>query len=550
MIQILPGSSVYRVGLCEGHDRDRRTVTALSHSRKRKKPRVPSPGTPLPKGSRRGLLAPILIVGIILAFIGLFLDREWTIAGLWGFSLDDSWIHAVFARNIVTGQGYAFNPGHPVSGSTGPLYSVLLALVYSVTNDMVWSAKAIGIICQCVSALFIYRAARTLDSRSEAIPVAAALLVGISPSLLWASVSGMEISLYLVFVCAGLERYVAGKDVAATLIWSLGVWVRPDGILLVALSMLGPLRSLWRRAAVAAAAIAPFFLFNWVLGGSIFPQTVGAKARWGIDLTGRTWKLVREWGALWGIPYRVNDELEHPLLLLLLLFVGAAVLWRRRPVMVLYAIGLPLAMSLFRENSASHKRYILYVIPFCVLLAMSGLRWLAARVTPRQAVRAVVAVAAICLVWEAIIASRKATTHGWNVQNINMMQRLLGTTAADLTRPGDVVAASDIGAIGYFSQREVVDVMGLVSPKRTLPDNLSVYKPALLIVIVDWFPSDARRDPASGYYAFYDADSTSKYTAAVVIELSHNTICAADQMVAFVRQKPGDAPPRVSFRRL
>jgi hypothetical protein len=514
----------------------------MSSARRARAPRVNRvEGRAAPLQDPRILAALPLLAALIA--VGYFLQREWAIAGLWGFSLDDSWIHAVFARNLASENGYSFNPGEPVSGSTGPLYSFLLSLVYSMTGEMVWSAKTIGIACHLVSVAIFYRAAGHLERGEPWMPVVAAGLFAISPPLLWASVSGMEISLYVLFLCWGLERYLAGRDVAATLLWSLGVWVRPDGLLLVALSMLGPVKSLGKRAGVAAAAIVPFFAFNMILGGSIFPQTVAAKSHLGFDLQHRTWLLFREWTAIWGVPFRMNDQLEHPVLLLPFLLIGMVLLIRRRPILALYAIALPLAFSLVRETSGSHKRYILYVVPCGILLALAGIRWLAMRVTPARATASFLAVSLACIVWQSGMAVEMATTHGWNVQNINMMQRLLGVAAEKVAPPGGVIAASDIGAIGYFSHRKVVDLMGLVSRPRSLPENLSVYKPDLLIVIVDWFAPYVRPDSTTHFYAFYDADSTHKYTAMAAIELSHNTICAADQMVAFIRQKPGDAPP-------
>jgi hypothetical protein len=520
--------------------RSRRSVTPLH---------APRPATAGIDARLAGRGPYVVLSALVLASAAYFLLREWQIAKLWGFSLDDSWIHAVFARNIATGNGYAFNPGEPVSGSTGPLYSLILALLYAVTGDVIWPAKIFGVACQVASTLFIYRAALHLEPGARLKSLLVAALVGISPSLLWASLSGMEISLYLLFVCWGIERYLAGKDVAATAIWSAGIWVRPDGIFLVALSMLGPRATLRKRAALAAAAILPFFAFNWFLGGSIFPQTVGAKAHLGIDLHERTWNLLREWSTIWGLPYRKLDELEHPALLVPCLLAGAVILARRRPVLALYLIGLPLAFSLFRDHSGSHKRYLIYVIPFGMLAAMAGLTWLTQQIERRRARAAFMAVAGAVLLWQGWIAAGKATTHGWNVQNINMMQRLLGATAAQVTQPGDVIAASDIGAIGYFSNRKIVDLMGLVSRARPLEENLSRYQPKLLILIVDWFASAARPDSATGFYAFYDSDSTHKYTALAAVELSHNTICSADQMVAFVRQKPGDPPPPLYFER-
>lgn len=515
-------------------------------------PRHPGTRAPSPAGvaAARAWLLPLLPLLAALAGVAWFLHREWLIAGLWGFSLDDSWIHAVFARNIATGKGYSFNPGEPVSGSTGPLYSILLGAAHALTGEMIGTAKVIGVACHLVSVVQIYRAARHLDPGHAWVPLAAATLVATSPLLLWASLSGMEISFYVALLCSGLERYLAGRDVAAILFWSLGVWVRPDGLFLVVLGMLGPTRTLWKRAAVAASVILPFFAFNAIVGGSILPQTVAAKSHFGFDLAGRTWKLAREWAAIWGVPFRRGDELEHPILLLPFLLVGIVLLARKKPVLALYAIGLPIAFSLFRDNSSSHKRYILHVIPFGILLAVAGMQWLASRFAPRRrADAAFLALSLACLVWQAAIANAKGTTHGWNVQNINMMQRLLAETTRHATVPEAVVAASDIGAIAYFSQRKVVDLMGLVSAPRTLPQNLTHHRPDVLIVMVDWFKEYARRDSTTNFFAFYDEDSTHKYTPIFAVELSHNTICAGDQMVAFVRQRPGDPPPPLNFRR-
>src|SRR5687768_4817323 len=98
----------------------------------RKQPRRPPParGRAPSRRSTLDTLTPFLVVAVSLASAGLFLFREQAVAGAWGFSLDDSWIHAVFARNVATGHGFSFNPGEPVAGSTGPLYSLILAVLY------------------------------------------------------------------------------------------------------------------------------------------------------------------------------------------------------------------------------------------------------------------------------------------------------------------------------------------------------------------------------------------------------------------------------------
>ncbi|HET9939599.1 MAG TPA: glycosyltransferase family 39 protein [Candidatus Eisenbacteria bacterium] len=484
---------------------------------------------------------PLILLLVVAASVTLYLEAEHRIAGRWGFSLDDSWIYAQMARNVATGHGFAFNPGEPVAGSTGPLYTFILALFYALFHEVVWSAKIFGIACLAGSAFAIYRAVRALVPERPGAALAAGLLLATAPALLWGSVSGMEITLYLLLVSLGIDAYARGRPNLATLLWSVGVWVRPDGLFLAMLALVfGPPREIWKRALCAAPPILAFLAFNHAIGGHWMPQTVGVKAHFGI-VTSHTVNMIREWGALWGVPYRSTDDLEEPVLLLALLAIGAVLLFRRRPILALYAIGFPIALSLFREHSASHKRYILYVIPFGITLAAVGLGGIASRLGGKRGGAALAALGGACLVWQLAIARGEAETHGWNVQNINEMQRTMGEFARRVTKPGDRIAANDIGAIGYFSERPVVDLVGLITPVEPLPRMLSRYKPELMIVFVDWFRSDVLWDPDSRGFVFLDADSTHKYMIIGAVELKHNTISAKDQMLAF-RRLPMDAP--------
>ncbi|HET9250953.1 MAG TPA: hypothetical protein VFP58_02400 [Candidatus Eisenbacteria bacterium] len=494
--------------------------------------------------ARPGWLPVAVIVASVLLVTGLFLYQEHRIAGTWGYSLDDSWIYATMARNLASGHGYSFNPGEPVAGSTGPLYTFVLALFYLVFREVVWSAKVFGVLCQIGSALAIDATLRAALPGSRALPLWAGLLMGVSPALVWSSLSGMEISFTMLLVSLGIYFHVRGRPLVAVLVWSLGVWLRPDGLFLLALAVIfGPVRDLPKRALVAAPLLLAYFGFNFAVDGNWMPQTVGAKAHLAVDLEERTWNLFREWAAIWGIPYRVTDDLEMPVLLLPLLVIGAAVSFRRWPVLLLYAIGLPLAFSLFREHSGSHKRYILYVIPFGVTLAVLGLHAVTRRLRPATGARLAALVAAVSLIWLFGYTARQAETHGWNVQNIENMQRLLGEFAGRVTQPGDRIATNDIGAIGYFSGRPVVDLMGLITPMEPLPAMLTKYRPEMLIVFVDWFHRDALWDPGSRGFVFVDADTTNKYMMVGAVELRHNTICARDQMLAFRRLELDDPAP-------
>jgi hypothetical protein len=353
----------------------------------------------------------------------------------------------------------------------------------------------------------------------------------------------MEISLYLLLVCAGIYFYAREQPAWAILAWSLGVWVRPDGLFLLALGLVFMRRDLWKSALIALAVIVPFFLFNLMIGGTLFPQTVGAKAHLGFQPLQRTWNLFREWTALWGVPYRKADELEHPAILLVALAAGAYALRRKHPLLVIYAIGLPLVLSLFREHSGSAKRYILYVIPFGAILAANGFEFLSRKLLRERALRGLLLAGAVTVLWQGAYVVHKASLYAWNVQNIDKMQGYLGRLSRFLTKPGDSIATNDIGAIGYMSGRPVVDLMGLVTPLMPLPQALSRYRPELLIIFVDWFKDYAEYDPDAKTFLFYDADSTHQYAVVAGVELAHNTISAKDQMLLFKRYPRGAPLP-------
>jgi hypothetical protein len=89
-----------------------------------------------------------------------------------------------------------------------------------------------------------------------------------------------------------------------------------------------------------------------------------------------------------------------------------------------------------------------------------------------------------------------ARAYGMDVAVINseMVQTarwIKGNTANDT-----LVAAHDIGALGYFSDREIVDLAGLVSPEvipyirdqEKLTDYLLQVKPDYLVTFPSWYP--------------------------------------------------------------
>jgi hypothetical protein len=114
------------------------------------------------------------------------------------------------------------------------------------------------------------------------------------------------------------------------------------------------------------------------------------------------------------------------------------------------------------------------------------------------------------------------------VQNIDAMQVSLGRWVAAETPRNARLALNDVGAIAYFGRREVIDVMGLITPqiipyRRDGEAGVLRYLrqscPDYLIVFPAWFPAlSGRRD---------------LFTPVHRVKLEHNTVAGADEMVVY-----------------
>jgi hypothetical protein len=167
---------------------------------------------------------------------------------------------------------------------------------------------------------------------------------------------------------------------------------------------------------------------------------------------------------------------------------------------------------------------VVATVPLAALTAWgaaSGAPPAAARRLPRVLAAGLVA-AALAGLWPA------ATRYGWAVQNIEAMQVHLGHWVAANTPHDARLALNDVGAIAFLSRREVVDVMGLVTPavlpyRRDGESGVLRYLeracPDYLIVFPRWFPRLAVMEE--------------RFTPIYRVRLALNTTAGAAEMVVY-----------------
>lgn len=507
---------------------------------------VRASGAPRPSPwRRRGSWAGLLVLAAALAAgLALFLAAERRIAGVGGWSsfpLDDAWIHLHFARNLAEGHGFSYNPGVPVAGSTAPLWTLLLAAGHRIAAGPPF-AKAAGIAFALGTAWMTARLAALWTGR-RLLGWAAGLAAALSGPLLWGALSGMEVSLAAFLVTTALVLHTLRRPAAAALALGLAVLARPESILLLPLLLLsGPftLRRLLATALPPLVLLAPWVLFNLKTGGSPLPVTASAKIEGGLvaylhGVREPVGKLLldrpAEFTAAW-VEWLSRVNLLLPPLALL----GLAGLWSRpgrraglpAALLLLHPLGMAL-LAPYRGPAFQEGRYSIHLLPLALVAAVAGahaLGRLAATGGWRRARLPLVAAALLLLAGLRELPGA-AVRNGEAVQNISAMHESLGRWVADHTRPGARLALNDVGAIAYLSRREVVDLMGLVTP-AILPYRregeagvirfVEAVRPDYVIIFPGWFTLLPR---------------TPGFRAVHRVRLVRNRVAGGDEMVVY-----------------
>lgn len=421
---------------------------------------------------------PIIAPAVALVCDLLYLVAAWAIAGGVGYPLDDSWIHQTLARNLVAFGQFAINPGEPVTASTAPLWTSIVAVGYALGLPPLLWTYVIGLTCLAFIAWETWLLGKALLPQGSVVPQLAGLLVLVEWHLVWAAFSGMETLLFTALSLAALQQAAQhgtrrpcpfGKRA-----WLLGALVglatltRPEGLLLgLALGcwiLFAAGGNRWRAPVVfivtLAAVLLPAALLNLALSGRPLPATFYAKNAAYATAPGLLPFAQYLEGAALALA-RGPLFLVYPGLLygLLRRFPKMPIVWL---LPLLWAALLITAYMVWLPALYHHGRYLFPLIPLIGLYGLEGSRLLLSklpyRLLPRFA--GMLLVVAVVASW-----ARGAQVYGQNVDTIMQQQVQAALWIREHTPEDAVVATHDIGALGYYSQRRLVDVAGLANPE-------------------------------------------------------------------------------------
>jgi hypothetical protein len=442
---------------------------------------------------RRNLLfgAAYLICVTLVIFIGF---RHW--------AYDDPFITYRYAYNLSHGLGFVYNPGEHILSTTTPLFAILLATLSPLWSNLPQLANLIGAFSLALGGLFIWLLARSW--KAPWIGWAGLLLYPTFPLVV--STLGSETPLYLAFCLGAFAFYAAKRYPLAALFSALAVLTRPDGALVPALlgldyivrhnkfripdrmrgfsqavfhrpTKIAPEASPaggfpWRAILVFLCLTIPWFIFAWIDFGSPWPITLATKQHQGAMAISQRFApgflmIIKEYASSW--LYWIEASLA--------LFGAVFIAWRARRWLLFLSWT---ALYFLAYTILGVSRYYWYYAPlvpgFIVLVgssiwALSGAwkirRYLApeerqSQTSPGE--RHTIFLAASLLILLSVLQTSDLLRLQRQVDQRAAIYRAVGVWLQEKTPPQARIGALEVGIIGYYARRPMVDFAGLIQP--------------------------------------------------------------------------------------
>jgi len=471
----------------------------------------------------------ILLLGILFSVYTLW--QTYSVNGSFGFPLDDPWIHLQFARNLAEHGVFSYYENELVtSGSTSPLYTMLLSLGLSVTDNEMVLSYTLGMSFLALGGLYFFRFTSENFGHDWKYALAGTFLMLSEPRLQWVSLSGMETTLFIFLLLAAAFHFRKQNRNLSGVFAGLLVWARPEALLFVGVlgmewfyetkiverapgkTVAGGQKGMslgWikKPLMIFGVFVLVYVTFNLVLSGTVFPNTFAAKIKYYSAGGERFLSQI--------LAFATGGHLAVFWIFVVVGIVSVTMnILKRKPEpllgSLLWSVGLSLAYWIYLPYLFQEGRYLMPVIPFLVLIGLRGIRETfqivvrfvgLLRAGARGSLAQVLVLLVFCIQF-GFASWKKSSQYAEDCKYIADRQ-VMGALWMRDNLPGDaVIATHDIGAIAFYSERRIFDMVGLVSPEMIeqigdlgkLREELIAHRVTHVAVLRSWFEVD-NQDP-------------------------------------------------------
>lgn len=405
-----------------------------------------------------------LLVGcvLILAF-GVFL---WSNTP---YDIDDAPITYRYARNLAAGNGFVYNIGERIQGTSTPLYTLILAAAGLFGISIPLASNALNLLASVAVFAVTMALVRELTNSFWAGLLAGLILV-LQDSFVRYSMAGMETPVYTLLIVSSLLSFATEHTLLSAALAGLAVLMRLDGLAIAGAILLACMvqQRRWpvRETAIIAITVTPWVVFSSIYFGSPIPLSMLAKQQHLQSLqTSRFWiweeLFIRPLGRgllllpfiLLGIISSLRKGVDLPKWIALTSWLGA------------YLVAYTLVGIDFYEW------YLVPALPVLMCFAVVGFAavWetMAKWTQRRPQMQVVLFAASLALLLLPYVRHTYLSVRGFRdyLSSVEHTRVVAGDWLGQSTDPMSKVLAGAIGHVGYVSDRYIIDGAGLVTPR-------------------------------------------------------------------------------------
>ncbi len=426
---------------------------------------------------------------ILLIALSLAISLLWI--GYTDFTEDDAFITFRIAKQIAAGNGFVYNIGERIYGTTTPLLTILLALsIKFFSGNIISGARILDVLASSGTLFFTWRTLRFLQrtAAEQLFPLAAILL---SSKLLYMNIAGMETPIVICLMAASWFACAQEKMKWSGFLCGLLLWTRADLIfwplILVIMSATPKLKDAIHIALFTGITYLPWVIFAILYFGSPIPQTVTAKwvAYSQFNHSPFTAHLSTILNYL--SPFEITGSMRF-LGPLMILSVIAWAIWRGQIVrekmfVLLFAFIIVEITRLTLTRATFFNRYFIPVLwATLVLFGVSlGMLWDTLRTTRMASYTFNASLVLALLVTIGLGVSLAGYVKVKQTYRFENSLKEIGIWLRDNSEPQSTVLLEPLGYVGYYSERTMIDEVGLVTP--------AVVKLKLQHIGADQYPS-------------------------------------------------------------
>jgi len=379
---------------------------------------------------------------------------------------DDTFITLRYAKNALRGYGLVFNRWDRVEGYSNFLWLTFLILMGKIGFPLVLSARAGSLLLSfaviIVSALFARTAVNPSysDTRKALTIGLPALSLSASAVLSTWSMSGTELPFFTLFLLLSALALVKKKESLALTFSATLALIRPEGLALFVATWLFLLfesgnreKTFLKGLSIALILYTPYILWKKHYFGSIIPNTYYAKRGPVTVMLGN------------GLTYLLTYMISYGYMLFAALYILRKKTFQSRPLKFALYITLIhwITIVIAGGDWMPNFRLLLPTTPFVLFLtSMAIIEGLytntalgedpaASRAFTISAVLVILSIAPGFVNYDLFKAEKVSVEAFANV----------GKKLKQILPPGTTLACGSTGAIGYYSDMPIVDILGL-----------------------------------------------------------------------------------------